>query len=576
MPDQTTASVFEGFADFVDAQRQAWKAPGCAVAIVKDGQVVLAQGFGLRDVARGAPVTPDTLFAIGSCTKAFTCAALGILADEGKLDWDKPVRDYAPTFRMFDPFASERMTARDLVTHRSGLPRHDAMWYGARFTRREIFDRLRHLEPNKDFRAAWQYNNLMYLAAGVLIEEITGSPWEAFIRQRLLDPLGMARSNLSVTASQADNDFARPYHKKSGSDTVEEIPFRNIDAIGPAGSINSSAADMAQWLKLNLNKGRHGETQVVSEAYLKQAHAPHMAVNAAPDDDPEFGQGAYGLGWMVTSYRGQVMVQHGGGIDGFLSLTTLLPRQGAGVVVLSNLSSGALCAAVTNRAADALLGLAPIDWAERYLKREAGLKEAADKGKQSAGAGRKPDTRPSHPLEDYAGDYEHPGYGRAAVTVQDGQLRLSYYSLDLPLTHCHYDVFEGEYEPLEMKLKAVFTADQDGSIASLSLPLEPLVKPIVFARLPSQAMKQRDFLDRLAGDYEMMGVAATVAVQGQDTLVVILPGQPLYELTPVEGTRFNVKGLTGFAVEFKLGEAGAAVESVFHQPNGAFAARRTS
>jgi CubicO group peptidase (beta-lactamase class C family) len=572
--DPIPVTLFDGFAPFVDAQRQAWKAPGCAVAVVKDGGVASLEGFGQRDLARGLPVTPDTLFAIGSCTKAFTCAALGILVDEGRLDWDTPVRDYAPSFRMHDPFASERMTARDLVTHRSGLPRHDALWYAGRFTRREIYDRLRHLEPNKDFRAVWQYNNLMYLAAGVLIEEITGAPWEVFIQERLLGPLGMARTNLSVTASQADRDFARPYHKKSDSNVVEEVPFRNIDAVGPAGAINSSAADMARWLLLNLSKGRHGGARILSEAYLQQAFAPHAAMQAAPDDDPELGQTAYGLGWMISSYRGQAMVQHGGGIDGFLSLTTLLPRQGAGIVVLSNLSSGALNSIVTHRALDLLLGLEPIDWAERTMKREAERKEAGEKGKLSADSSRKPDTRPSHPLEDYAGDYEHPGYGRASVALQDGRLRLSYGSFDLPLAHYHYEVFEGEYEPLEMKLKAAFALDQDGSVASLALPLEPSVKPIVFARRPSQAMTQPGFLARLTGDYEVMGVTAAVSIQGSDSLIVTLPGQPPFELVPAEGARFHVKGLSGFAVEFKLDGDGAAVEAVFHQPNGSYAAKR--
>ena len=247
----------DGLGKFIDEQLQISKVPGLAIAIVKDGEVILSQGFGKRNIDQDLEATAETLFAIGSCTKAFTTTAMGILVDEGKLDWDKPVREFLPTFKMFDPYVSDHMTPRDLVCHRSGLPRHDFMWYGAPYTRQEIFDRLQYLEPSKDFRAVWQYQNLMYMTAGYLAGQIAGCDWEAFVRQRILDPLDMHSSNFSVDASQQAPNFAIPYNEKD--DVVRPIPFRNIDAVGPAGSINSSVSEMARWLLLNLDKDKHGD-----------------------------------------------------------------------------------------------------------------------------------------------------------------------------------------------------------------------------------------------------------------------------------------------------------------------------
>src|SRR5579885_1593422 len=196
--DKTEVSKqLEGIEDFVRRMLEEWKVQGCAVAIIKDGEILLSQGFGLRNTAEGLEVTPETLFPIASCTKAFTATSVALLADEGKLDWDTPVRKYLPSFRLFDSFATERMTPRDLVTHRSGLPRHDLMWYHSTRSRQELFDRLQYLEPSKDFRSLWQYQNLMYMTAGYLAGEVAGQSWEDLVQKRLFDPLGMTSSNFS-------------------------------------------------------------------------------------------------------------------------------------------------------------------------------------------------------------------------------------------------------------------------------------------------------------------------------------------------------------------------------------------
>ncbi len=228
----------EGFDAVVDKAIKDFKVPGLAIAVVKDGEVIYARAFGRRDVEKGLPVTPDTLFAIGSCTKAFTTFVMGTLVDEGKLDWDTPVRTYLPGLRMGDPIATESITPRDLVTHRSGLPRHDMVWYNTRLTGKDVFARLAHFEPTEPLRAKFQYNNMMFMLAGYLVENVDGRPWEEAVRARIFGPLGMRSSNFSVLDSQKSDDFARPYDEQEGK--VRVIPFRDITNVGPAGSINSS------------------------------------------------------------------------------------------------------------------------------------------------------------------------------------------------------------------------------------------------------------------------------------------------------------------------------------------------
>ncbi|HZM85412.1 MAG TPA: serine hydrolase domain-containing protein, partial [Blastocatellia bacterium] len=349
---QNGPANLNGLDGFVEQVMKDWHVPGLAVAIVKDGKVVYAKGFGYRDVKKGLKVSPDTLFAIGSCSKAFTATSLAILSGEGKLDWDKSVRDYLPDFRLQDAYATAQLRPRDLVTHQSGLPRHDLVWYGSTLSRKEIYDRLRYLEPSRPLHARYQYNNLMFMTAGVLIERISGSTWEEFVRRRLLDPLGMKTSNFSVNDSQKTSDFSLPYQEENGQ--VKEIPFRNIDAIGPAGSINSSVNEMTRWLFLQLGKGKFDGRQIIPEKNLAETHTPQIVAGGDLKYDESF-YSSYAMGWAVTSYRGHPALAHSGGIDGFTSAVRFLPKDQLGVVVLTNSSSPA-SGLIASNAVDRMLG----------------------------------------------------------------------------------------------------------------------------------------------------------------------------------------------------------------------------
>jgi len=545
----------DGFASFIEKARKALKVQGTAIAVIKDNEVIHCQGYGLRDVKNDLPVDADTIFAIGSSSKAFTTLALGILVDQGKLEWDRPVREYIPTFKLHDAFATDRMTPRDLVSHRSGLPRHDLMWYGTSKSRKEILSRLQYLEPNKDFRTYLQYQNLMFMTAGYLVEVVSGKTWEEFSLAEIFHKLGMARSNFSVEDTKKMENYALPYREEKKK--VKEIPFRNIDTIGPAGSINSSLNDMIQWALLHLNDGKVGDTQLITKANIDETHLPNMVVTGSffgsIEKHPEFGgPGSYGLGWFINTYQGRKLIHHGGNIDGFTAMVSFMPQEKLGVVVLTNMSGSGFPFVTIFNAYDRLLGLKPTPWLERVQKEEKEGEAALKAGKAKAEAKKVRGTRPSHALEAYTGQYEHPGYGVLAVSMGEKGLLAEFNGLKFPLKHYHYDIFEMVYEQFEITLKASFATDVKGTISSISAPFEPSVKDIVFTRIPDQKMSEKSFLEQFTGVYDVLDQDLVVSLRNESVLFAVLPGQPEVELVPYQGTTFNVKNMPAIALEFKL------------------------
>lgn len=557
--------------EFITDVMEEWKVPGLGISIVKEGKLIYSKGFGFRDVDRGLEVTPKTLFAIGSCSKAFTAVTMGILIDEGKLDWDKPVQEFLPAFKLKDPFAAERMTPRDLVCHRSGLPRHDFMWYNSSFTRKQLFKRLQYLEPSKDFRTNYQYQNLMFMTAGYLVGQIAGTTWEEFVKERIFEPLGMEESNFSVEDSKKAEDFALPYMKKE--DKVIEIPFRNIDNVGPAGSINSSVTDMANWLLLNLNKGKFEEKQIISENNLNEIHSPQMIISKRIRYKDLF-YSMYGMGWGITAYRGHLMLSHGGGIDGFTALVSLLPKDNMGLVILTNRGDNPVPSIIAYNAYDRLLGLDQIPWNKRIREEADKARKEAEEAKKEKEKDRKLDTKTSHPPEDYAGDYSHPGYGIFTVTMEDDHLKAVFNSIEFLMKHYHYDIFEAKNEFYDMTHKISFFTDDKGNIGSFSVQLEPAVEAIVFSRMPEKKMTERSFLEKFVGEYTLGEMKATVFLKGENTLALYIPGQPEYELVPYKETEFNFKNLPGYSIEFIMDESGNVIEAKVKQPEGVFTAKK--
>jgi len=479
---------FAGFDAFVEGVMKEWRIPGLAVGAIKDGKVVLAKGYGYRDVEKQLPVTSRTLMAIGSNSKSFTVTLMGVLSDEKKLDWDKPVRTYLPDFELKDEAATRLMTPIDLVTHRSGLPRHDQMWFPATFSRNELYERLRHLEPNATFRQRYQYNNLMFMTAGVLVERITNQSWDDLIKERIFRPVGMLRSNTSVRDMPQSDDSSLPYTIRAGK--VTAVPYRNIDAVAPAGSINSSVDEMLKYVQMHIDLGSAGGKQIISKRFAATMQSLHSATPGTYDPEApvytESGPGGYGLGVAVGSYRGHKVVSHGGGIDGFISAMSWMPHDRIGVVVLTNLSgTNPVPPIVQNHVYERLLGLSLTDLAGRAREAQQRQARQALERNRKQESERVTGTTPSRPLAQFAGAYEHPGYGLLTVTEKEGTLTITRGTETSGLTHFHYDVFR-EVNPNvpagQGGRMVTFGSGASGKIDTVSLPLEPAVAEIVFRR----------------------------------------------------------------------------------------------
>ncbi len=362
---QGTAPVdpFDGFTHYVGECMAQWNVPGVGIAVVKDGKIIFMKGFGFRDAGKRLEVTPQTLFALGSCTKAFTSMAAGILTDEGKLDWDTPVIEYLPDFKLYDDYATRHATLRDLLCHRTGLPLHDDVWKDKGLTRRQVYERLRYLKPGTGFREKFQYNNLMYMTVGYLVGRIGGVDWETVVTGRIFKPLGMGGTNVSFAETLKSKNYALPYTVVEGK--VVNITPRDLTAVGPAAAVNSNLEDMSRWVLLHLNRGKVGDKRLISGAALRTIHAPHV-IDRDASVMVESPVSAYGLGWYIGPYRGHHLLYHAGGVQGYSALVGFMPHDNIGVVILTNETTNLLPFVFTLNIYDRLLGLPRLDWNKRF------------------------------------------------------------------------------------------------------------------------------------------------------------------------------------------------------------------
>lgn len=573
-----TKAAQDSLADFqswLDTTREAWKVPGCSIAIVKDGKVLATFCSGLRDVENKEPVTPQTLFAIGSSSKAFTTFVLAQLVDEHKLDWDKPVINFAPTFRLHDKAVTQLITPRDLVTHRSGLPRHDLSWYNSSATRDELVGRLAHLKPSKDFRTDWQYNNFMFLTAGWMAEKLTGKSWEDNVRERIFTPLGMNKSNFSVKESQKSSDYSLPYAERD--DKVVAIPFRDISTMGPAGSINSSAEEMARWVVFHLSDGKHDGKVLLQKSTLDDLHTARITLPGGGESGNKDVHGqAYALGWFTDVFRGHRRIHHGGNIDGFSALVSFLPEENIGVVALTNLNGNPLGGLAVANIYERLLGLEQRDRSTESLREIAAVKAQVEQSKAAKNLTRRDNAPMLHPLGEYAGEYFDEGYGTITITESAGALKLLYNSIPGPLEHVHFDTFaigKDEKDPVFEGTKLSFVTGVDGWVESIRISIDPTTDEVYFKRLPDKKLSDAAYLAPFAGEYALGPQVVKIELRG-NALVASLPGQPEYELIPKHLGSFSLKGLSGYDVVFKTDEAGKVTQALFVQPNGTFPATK--
>ena len=476
---------------WVQRTMTAFEVPGLSLAVVKDGQVVVAKGYGVRKLGSPDPVDARTLFGIASNTKVFTATALGILVDEGKIRWDAPVIDYVPWFQMSDPYVTREMTVRDLLVHRSGLGlgAGDLLWWPAStYNRREIAQRLRYLPLATSFRSAYAYDNVLYLVAGEVIEAVSGQSWEDFVQSRILAKVGMSSSNVRHSDATRAGNVATPHAPVDGK--VRPIAPFDSDNTNPAGGINSNAEDMAKWLLVQLVEGRLAD----GSALIKPATARQLGTLVTPipigEGSPELRElrpsfNGYGLGLGVRDYRGRKLLTHTGGLPGYVSKVAMIPDARLGIAILTNQESGAAFEAIADHIMDAYLGAPATDWIavfQAIMKRAAAATAASA---QTAGATRDAASKPSRPLETYAGRYRDPWYGEMTISFvraegapgpapAAGGLAIKFDRTPLltgTLEHWQHDTFVARWTDRELRADAfvTFALNPDGTIDTVKM-----------------------------------------------------------------------------------------------------------
>ncbi|MBW3552734.1 MAG: serine hydrolase [Gemmatimonadetes bacterium] len=443
-PAPAQAPELAGLDAYIRTAMADWEIPGLSLAVVRNDSVIYARGFGERTLGTGEPVDAHTLFAIASTTKAMTVAALGMLVDDSVIDWDDPVAKHLPSLQLGDAYLTRHLTIRDLLTHRTGLDRQDNIWIAAPFERPEILRRARHLEQAEGFRTGYRYNNLMYMVAGEVVGSASGMPWETFIENRLFAPLGMTRSTPRTAVVARRENVASSHTRVDGR--VRAVPRRDYDALGPAGSVFSSASEMAEWVRLHLAHGVHDGRRLLDSATVEEMHTPQVVVGIDSVTRrlfPDRNFRAYGLGWRLYDYRGRKMVEHTGNVNYTRTQVGMIPSEGIGVVAFANLSSSGLQIALMHRVFDALLGLPERDWSAEYLALNRRSSARSEERREELEASRVKGTRPSLPLEDYAGTYTDSLYGELRIEREGRGLVLRYaephYVADLE--HWHHDTF---------------------------------------------------------------------------------------------------------------------------------------
>ena len=457
-----------------------FEVPGIALAIVKDNKVIVAKGYGLRKLGDPTPVDEHTMFGIGSNTKAFTTAALATLIDEGKLSWDDPVYQRLPGFVMYDPYVSHEMTIRDLLTHRSGMGLGEGdllFWPHSTYSRDEIIYKLRFMKPASSFRSHYAYDNLLYMTAGQIIPAVTGVSWDDYIRQHIFVPLGMNNTNLSNAEFKPGGDYAYPHERVDGK--LQVINFEVLDNAGPAGSISSCAADMARWVQLQLNHGKFVDRdgRLFSEQQSKEMWSPQtiLPINDPPEPlaalKPNFAD--YALGWALRDYHGRKLVGHTGGVAGFVSRVMLVPAENLGVVVLTNAEEGGAFDSILYHLLDHYFGLPATDWIAAYKTVKDTDEKAAAETMKKAESARAANSRPSLPLDKYAGVYRDAWYGPITIRIENDGLVISFDHTPTmigDLQPWQYDIFKAHWRDRTIEDAFVtFSLNPDGSIDSVRM-----------------------------------------------------------------------------------------------------------
>ncbi len=544
-----------GFDKYIEQVMNDWNTPGIAVGIVIKGKLEYWKGFGYRDLENKLPVTSKTLFPIASNTKLFTAVAMGMLVEEGKLAWDEPISNYIPQIKFYNRELYNTVTLRDMLAHRTGISRHDLIWYKSDFSRKEIFDRLIYLEPAQPLRQSSLYNNLMYAAAGYCVEIITDKTWENFVQENIFNPLNMNSTFFTVEEMEIQDDFAYPYYEERETDELIKRPFyREFKGVGPCGSIISNIEDMSRWVITLMDQGNFKGKNVISADILNETLQPAIAYPNTELETKGYDEilnSVYGMGRGIAIYKGHYFTRHGGSIGGFYSLVSMMPYDSIGVIVFVNgAHNGSLPSTISYNIYDRLLGLEQTDFDGRRLQNRIEGKEAGKKAREKAGSDKIANTKPSHPLEDYQGKYEDPAYGILNIRLKGQELEFDFHNIILPLEHFHYERFDTPNDQIYGNYSVNFSVNPKGDIHTAMVSLDE--SEVSFKKKPDESLSDPKTLIKYAGNYELAGTIIEIVLKEEGVLIAKIPGQPAYTLVPYKLHEFTFKEFSDSTIKFVL------------------------
>jgi len=544
----------EGFDAYMAKTLKDWNAPGVGVGIVVNDKLVFAKGYGFRDYEKKLPFTPASMSPIASNTKLFTAVAAGMLVQQGKLTWDKPVRESVPSIRFFNDQLNNTVTLRDMLSHRTGITRHDTIWYKSDFARKQLFEKLVYLEPQEPIRETFLYNNLMFAAVGYLIELQSGKTWEQFVKERILDPLQMNSTSYSIAEMLKQPEFGVGFTERRDSFELYKIPYyEDIAGVAPCGAIVSNIENMSHWLIALMNDGKYNGKQVLPGQVLKETLQPAIALpNTALETRgwSEILNAAYGMGRQTASYRGHLLTLHGGDLPGFHTQVSFMPQDHIGVIVFEiGNHSQPLYNIVSYNVYERLLGMDLTPWSDRQLEIRLKNKKANTEARTKANEGRVTNTEPSHPLVAYTGTYENAAYGVMSIGTKDNQLQFEFHKMKYPMTRFHYDRFDTPDDEQDGKWSVNFRTNPQGDIDQAVMSLDEA--EAVFTRKPD--VIDAKLLAQLAGAYETpSGVKVQVTLASDSKLSLNLPGQPVIPLNQLKGLVFRTPQFSDLTYEFVL------------------------
>ena len=574
-PTVDVTQKLAGFDAFMEKTLKDWNAPGIGVGIVVGDKLVFARGYGYRDYEKKLPITANTMYPIASNTKLFTAVAAGFLVEEGKLTWDQPIRESVPTINFYNSYLNNTITLRDMLAHRTGITRHDSIWYKSDYSTKELFERLKYLEPKESPRQIFLYNNMMYAGVGYTIQLQSGKTWGEFVREKILQPLEMKSTVYSIKDMLKQPDYGVPFTERRDSSELYKIPYyEDTDGLAAAGAIISNIEDMSHWLIALMNNGKYNGKQVLPPKALQATLEPAIALpNAAGQTRGwwEVLNQAYGMGRWTASYRGRLIAFHGGDLPGFHSQISYMPNEHIGVIVfvIGN-HTAPLYNPISYNVYERLLGMEPTPWTDRLLDIRLKNKKAGMEARGKAGFGRVPDTKPSHPLADFVGEYEHPAYGTLKINLKGNQLQFDFHKIVMPLAHFHYDRFDSPDDEENGKWSFNFSTNPQGDIDKATISLDE--GEITFVRRPAKL--DESVAQRIAGTYVTpSGGTFQVAFKPGSGLYVVRLGAPDQKLIPYKGLKFRIPEFADVIIEF-VEENGQVTAMKQIDPSGEYVSKR--